>query len=232
MRSFASTVATGLPLIVGVMAAASVTAGEQPRVSDVNIDKPFKQAYPGNVVTITLKARHPQGVQRVFLMAKWSHYEGGHDELMAGDIELTPTGQADEFRGSFAVPAKDPNTQQPLPAAGYRVMVTRIHDGQGANVYHAYMVIGHISFNPRAAIRVYAEPTGPAAPDAEGRIDVIIENSMATEQDIDLQVRVFDHFQKVVASQDVPALKVAPGRHERVLAAIAKDTKRLRAEAS
>jgi len=150
---------------------------------------------------------------------------------MAGGIELTPTGQPDQFSGSFTVPADDSNTSKALPAADYRVMVTRIINVEGENVYHLYLIVGYISFNPDRAVRVYVEPAGSAGPDAEGQVVVNIENSMDTDQEIDLGVRVYDHFQKLVASEDAQGLKLAPGKHERTLAYIAKDTKRLRAEA-
>jgi hypothetical protein len=231
MKTIRPGIAAGVLLAIAALVAPTVAAGPQPHITNVKIDRPFRFAYPQNVLTITLNATHVQGVQKLYLMAKWSTYERGHNEFMAGDIELTPTGQPDQFSGSFTVPANDPNTHKPLPAAGYRVMATRIIDGQGANVYHPYMVIGYISFNPDPAVRVYVEPVGPAGPDAEGDVSVLIENSMQTAQQIDLEIRVYDHFQNVVASEDVKQLSLAPGKHERKLKCIAKDTKRLRAEA-
>ena len=219
-------------MLVMVEALPAVAAkGAQPSVSKVKIDKPFRYAYSGNEVTVTLNATHPQGVKKLYLMVKWSTYERGHNEFMAGGIELTPTGEPDQFSGSFTVPANDPNTKKPLPAAGYRVMVTRIISGKDENVYHPYLIIGYISFNPDATVRVYVDPVGPDSTDDKGQVTVVIENSTNDEQDVDLAVNVYDHFQKAIASQDEGGLKFAPGTHKRKITFPAQDTKRIRAEA-
>jgi len=204
-------------------------AGEPPAISHTKLQMPFERAYPGNRVTITLQATDPRGVQEMHLRIHFSHYDGGHDELMLPDAVLKPTGQDSELQGSFVVPALEYNTHQPLPAGTYRLSATSFVDAHGDTVGHPYIIAGYLNFDPNPSVRVLPSLSIPPQPEAIGQASVVIENPTSSTQNIPLQIRVYDHFQQVVASRD-EALKVAPGKDVRKVSFSARDAKRFRAE--
>jgi len=101
-----------------------------PVVKKVDIEKPFKHVYAGNKITVTMQAEAPNGISKayVYLMTRKG--------VIMGDFALTPTGEPGQVRGEFVVPAVRPGTDEPLPKAGYRILLSCYDDGEGNRVEH------------------------------------------------------------------------------------------------
>lgn len=214
--------------------AAFAAKGPPPTIRKMDIQTPFKHVYPGNEVVIRMHATGEAGVSMVNLRLHASPYIGGKNELMSPSVVLEATEKDGELRGSFVAPSFQVGndgapTGKPLPKGRYRASLTHHRDGEGAVISHAYIVAGEIYFDPDPVVSVTARLAIDSRPDADGKLEVAVENptDAAAKVTIDLEVR--DHFQKPVASVE-KALTVPPGKQVREFPFPARDAKRFRAD--
>ena len=203
--------------------------GEAPALSGFQVHAPFRQVSPGHAVTIALDATHAAGVRELYLRCAGSHYEHMHGELVEGRIVLHPTGAGDRFEGSLVMPAVDADTGDPLPAGRYRISLTSFLDGSGTNVWHPYVLLGHINVDPAPHASAGVALEMPAGDGTDGRGSVAVENPTDGPRTIELELSVLDHFQRPVLTGR-RALTAAVGTERWPFTFPAVDAKRFRAD--
>jgi hypothetical protein len=92
-------------------------------------------------------------------------------------------------------------------------------------------LVSEVVANEGSAVAVTIEASVPSQPRTEGSCTVWIENTTTAERAVELNVAVYDFFQKRVAFLETEQIQVATGRTERQLMFPADDAKYYRAEA-
>jgi len=195
----------------------------------LDIQTPFRHVYPGNKVTLTMRAEAPAGVSMVNLRFHASPYVGGKNELMRPSVQLTDTDGSGELIGSFIAPTLQHESDKPLPKGRYRISLAHHKNAEGEVISHPYIVASEIYFDPNPVVSAAVKPEIGDGPDAEGKISLVVENPTDKAQDVAIELEVRDHFQKLVASESQTSA-LPSGKHTRDFAFPADDSKRFRAD--
>ena len=77
-------------LIVGLVAVASVAWGLEtaPQVTDVRTELFYREAHPGDQISVTVKATHARGINELNGFVQFSTYEGGAWRADGGGASL------------------------------------------------------------------------------------------------------------------------------------------------
>ena len=191
-------VISSIGLIIGLLGVAAVGgAGAPPQVSNARVDLFYSEAHPGDRVTVTLKATHPQGISKLHCWVGRTQYEGGHGETMGG-LVLEPTGERDEFQGTLTVPSTQAESDEPLPAGTYRIEIRSTTDAQGEYFGHDYQHATSLPFAPGPGPQWQAKATGPdeVTNGAPATITIKVGNRSARKRVFEYHYRVVDFFQR------------------------------------
>ena len=205
-------------------AAAASEIKPPPTVRKVHLEKPFSKVYTGNTVIMTMEAEAPNGI------SQGSIYIVAPGKGVMGYLTLAATDKPGQLRGAFTVPAVQYDSDTPLLEGNYTIQLTYYIDGKGDGVSHHDIVVSSMSYDPDPAVGVVLKADLPSSPGGGGQATVTLENPTVTDQPVELDIRVYDHFQKVVVARGPEVQTFAPGKHEWKIPFAAEDAKRYRAE--